>query len=81
MSPEQASHVFDRFYRGDAERLDGGSGLGLFIVASLARTFGGAATVETAEGRGRHLRGGAPGLRGAARAAQGGGITPALADH
>jgi two-component system OmpR family sensor kinase len=52
MSAEQASHVFDRFYRGDAERLDGGSGLGLFIVASLARTFGGRATVETAEGRG-----------------------------
>jgi len=52
MNDDQASHVFDRFYRGDAERLDGGSGLGLFIVASLARTFGGQATVATAEGRG-----------------------------
>ena len=40
MSPEQASHVFDRFYRGDGDRGDGGSGLGLFIVATLARTFG-----------------------------------------
>ena len=52
MSPDQASHVFDRFYRGDADRLDGGSGLGLFIVASLARTFGGTATVDTEVGRG-----------------------------
>ena len=52
MTAEQASHVFDRFYRGDAERLDGGSGLGLFIVASLARTFGGRAGVTTEVGRG-----------------------------
>jgi two-component system OmpR family sensor kinase len=52
LSEEQASHVFDRFYRGDTERLDGGSGLGLSIVASLARTFGGGATVEPSEGGG-----------------------------
>lgn len=52
MSPDQASQVFDRFYRGDAERLDGGSGLGLFIVATLARTFGGEASVDTALGQG-----------------------------
>jgi two-component system OmpR family sensor kinase len=52
MTDEQASHVFDRFYRGDADRLDGGSGLGLFIVASLSRTFGGRVAVETAPGQG-----------------------------
>jgi two-component system OmpR family sensor kinase len=52
LTPEQASRVFDRFYRGDADSRDGGSGLGLFIVASLARTFGGQATVESAEGQG-----------------------------
>jgi two-component system OmpR family sensor kinase len=52
MSADQASHIFDRFYRGDADRLDGGSGLGLFIVASLARTFGGQASVDTALGKG-----------------------------
>ncbi len=56
MSPDQASRVFDRFYRGDAERLDGGSGLGLFIVATLARTFGGEASVDTAVGKGSTFR-------------------------
>ena len=56
MTDEQAGRVFDRFYRGDADRLDGGSGLGLFIVASLARSFGGEATVDTGVGRGSIFR-------------------------
>jgi two-component system, OmpR family, sensor kinase len=56
MGAEEASRVFDRFYRGRADRLDGGSGLGLFIVASLARTFGGQASVDTAQGRGATFR-------------------------
>jgi two-component system OmpR family sensor kinase len=56
LSPEQAGRVFDRFYRGDTERLDGGSGLGLFIVASLARTFGGGASVDSAVGKGSTFR-------------------------
>ncbi|HEV3280555.1 MAG TPA: HAMP domain-containing sensor histidine kinase [Acidimicrobiales bacterium] len=52
MTAEQAAHVFDRFYRGDAARLDGGSGLGLFIVARLAHTFGGRVSVDTDLGTG-----------------------------
>jgi two-component system OmpR family sensor kinase len=52
MSEDQASRVFDRFYRGEGARIDGGSGLGLFIVATLAESFGGRATVDTAIGRG-----------------------------
>ncbi len=52
MTEEQASRIFDRFYRGDAERRDGGSGLGLFIVATIARSFGGEARVRTAPGAG-----------------------------
>ena len=52
MTAEQAAHVFDRFYRGEASRLDGGSGLGLFIVARLAHTFGGRVSVDTDVGRG-----------------------------
>jgi two-component system OmpR family sensor kinase len=56
LTAEQAGQVFDRFYRGDADRLDGGSGLGLFIVASLARTFGGTAEVDTVVGQGSTFR-------------------------
>jgi two-component system OmpR family sensor kinase len=56
LTDEQASRAFDRFYRGDNDRLDGGSGLGLFIVASLARTFGGAAGVDTVVGQGSTFR-------------------------
>ena len=52
MNPDQARHAFDRFYRGNGDRLDGGSGLGLFIVAALAHTFGGSASVDTAMGQG-----------------------------
>lgn len=56
MSREQAAHVFDRFYRGDTSRLDGGSGLGLFIVARLAHAFGGRVSVDTEVGRGSTFR-------------------------
>jgi len=52
MDADQAARVFDRFYRGSAASRDSGSGLGLFIVASLARTFGGEAAVESAPGEG-----------------------------
>ena len=50
--PEQAERVFDRFYRGASASRDGGSGLGLFIVASLARSFGGEVRVDSAPGAG-----------------------------
>jgi two-component system OmpR family sensor kinase len=56
LTAEQAGQVFDRFYRGDVDRLDGGSGLGLFIVASLARTFGGTAGVDSTVGEGSTFR-------------------------
>lgn len=52
MDAEQAERVFDRFYRGSAATRDSGSGLGLFIAASLARTFGGEASVVSAPGEG-----------------------------
>jgi two-component system, OmpR family, sensor kinase len=58
LTPEQASHVFDRFYRADAARTRGGTGLGLAIAASLAAAHGGELTVDTQPGRGAafHLR-------------------------
>jgi two-component system OmpR family sensor kinase len=59
MDRADAEHVFDRFWRAEqsrsrpeeASRL-GGSGLGLSIVAELARAHGGAAEIETAPGEG-----------------------------
>jgi len=47
-------HVFERFYRGDSERLrdHGGAGLGLSIVSSVAAAHGGTATVKSRVGDG-----------------------------
>jgi two-component system OmpR family sensor kinase len=60
MTREQASHVFERFYRTDGARTRarGGTGLGLAIAASLAAAHGGELTVDTEPGRGAafHLR-------------------------
>ncbi len=44
--------MFDRFYRASTSTRDGGSGLGLFIVATLAKGFGGRVTVDSAPGAG-----------------------------
>jgi two-component system OmpR family sensor kinase len=54
MTPEQASHVFERFYRTDnaRTRASGGAGLGLAIAASLAAAHYGELTVDTQPGRG-----------------------------
>ena len=51
---EALSHVFDRFYRVDKSRsrAEGGSGLGLSIVAKIAREHGGRIEVESEVGRG-----------------------------
>jgi two-component system OmpR family sensor kinase len=60
MTQEQASHVFERFYRTDdaRTRARGGTGLGLAIAASLAAAHGGELTVDTQPGHGAafHLR-------------------------
>ncbi len=54
LTPDQAEHVFERFYRGDQarSRKAGGTGLGLAIVAALVAAHGGAVWVESAPGRG-----------------------------
>jgi len=58
LSPEQASRVFERFYRADQARTraTGGSGLGLAIVDALVTAQGGVASVDTAEGQGARFR-------------------------
>jgi two-component system OmpR family sensor kinase len=54
MTPEQASRVFERFYRTDdaRTRASGGAGLGLAIAASLAAAHGGELTVDATPGQG-----------------------------
>jgi two-component system OmpR family sensor kinase len=54
MTAEQASRVFERFYRTDRARTRarGGAGLGLAIASSLAAAHDGEITVETAPGHG-----------------------------
>ena len=46
---EQASRIFDRFYRGDPSRHDGGegAGLGLAITRSIIRAHGGEISVRS----------------------------------
>jgi two-component system OmpR family sensor kinase len=58
MSEQEASRVFERFWRADASRAraSGGTGLGLAIVAAIADAHGGTATVETALGEGACFR-------------------------
>jgi two-component system, OmpR family, sensor kinase len=54
MSQQDASRVFERFYRTDSSRAraSGGTGLGLSIVNSLVHAHGGDVTVTTAPGEG-----------------------------
>ena len=52
LTDEQLEHAFERFYRGDTSRSRdaGGAGLGLAIIAAIAESHGGSATVVN-EGR------------------------------
>jgi two-component system, OmpR family, sensor histidine kinase MtrB len=51
LPPELGERVFDRFARADAEGARAGAGLGLSIVAAIARAHGGDVHAETrAEG-------------------------------
>ena len=54
MSPEDCTHVFERFYRVDQARAraTGGMGLGLSIVLAIAQAHGGSARAESNMGEG-----------------------------
>jgi two-component system, OmpR family, sensor kinase len=58
LAPEQVERVFERFYRADPARspADGGSGLGLSIVAALVAVHGGTVAVDSVPGRGARFR-------------------------
>lgn len=51
VAPEDRARVFDRFWRGQGER-QAGAGLGLAIVAEVARTHNGTVEVGDAPGGG-----------------------------
>jgi signal transduction histidine kinase len=51
ISPEEVSHVFDRFWRGQRSRA-AGTGLGLAIARELVRAHGGRIWVESEQGKG-----------------------------
>lgn len=52
IDPEDLPHVFERFYRVDGARDDGGSGLGLSIAKALVEAQGGEIRLESEVGRG-----------------------------
>jgi two-component system, OmpR family, sensor kinase len=58
LTPYQAEHVFERFYRADQARTRraGGAGLGLAIVAALVAAHGGTVWVESPAGGGATFR-------------------------
>jgi two-component system OmpR family sensor kinase len=54
LPPDQAAHVFERFWRADKTRTraSGGSGLGLSIVAAIVRAHGGSVRFDSDVDRG-----------------------------
>ena len=58
LKPEELDRIFERFYRADASRsrASGGVGLGLSIVAAVARAHGGDVSARSEHGRGATFR-------------------------
>jgi len=52
ISPEDLEHLFEPFYRGQAQKNIPGTGLGLPIVKRIAESHGGRVEVQTAVGQG-----------------------------
>jgi PAS domain S-box-containing protein len=55
MSPEQASRVFERFYRADTSGRIPGTGLGMSIVHEIVDLHGGHVSIDTALGKGTQV--------------------------
>ena len=56
ISPEDLEHIFEPFYRGNAQKNIPGTGLGLPIVKRIAERHGGKVEVQTALGEGAAFR-------------------------
>ena len=52
IAEDQLPLVFERFYRADPSRSDGGAGLGLSIARQIAESHGGQIRVESTPGKG-----------------------------
>ncbi len=54
MDPDQAAHIFERFYRSDPSRsrAHGGAGLGLSIVSAIVANHGGTVSASSRPGQG-----------------------------
>lgn len=52
LSPEDAAHIFERFYRADKSRAPAGYGLGLAIAKSVVDAHGGKIAVDSAPDKG-----------------------------
>jgi signal transduction histidine kinase len=54
LAPEEQKHIFEKFYRAPSheDRLIAGTGLGLTVVAHIAKAHGGRVEVESAPGAG-----------------------------
>ena len=54
MAPEEAAHIFERFYRSDPSRSrsNGGAGLGLSIVSAIVANHGGTVSAQGRVGEG-----------------------------
>jgi heavy metal sensor kinase len=52
VTPEDHARVFERFFRGDQSRSQGGAGLGLSLARAIARSHGGDILLESQTGQG-----------------------------